>query len=175
MRNTMIVLAGLPASGKSAVAVRLNKALDSVLLDKDRVRDFFFQEQVDYSNEQNDLCVEMMYQVASYLLLKDEAPIVIIDGRSYSRKVQIERLKAVVAQVRCNLIIVECICSPASARQRLERDYGVHLAKDRDYALYSRSKAAADQIDEPRLVLDTDKLSADECALRALSYVAEFQ
>jgi len=130
----MIVLAGLPASGKSAVAVRLNKALDSVLLDKDRVRDFFFQEHVDYSNEQNDLCVEMMYQVASYLLLKDEAPIVIIDGRSYSRK-----------------------------------------AKDRDYALYSRSKAAADQIDEPRLVLDTDKLSADECALRALSYVAEFQ
>jgi len=147
VRNTMIVLAGLPASGKSAVAVRLNKALDSVLLDKDRVRDFFFQEHVDYSNEQNDLCVEMMYQVASYLLLKDEAPIVIIDGRSYSRKVQIERLKAVVAQVRCNLIIVECICSPASARQRLERDYGVH----------------------------PDKLSADECALRALSYVAEFQ
>ena len=98
MNKTIIALAGLPASGKSAVAVRLHKALDSVLLDKDRVRDFLFQQYVDYSNAQNDLCVEMMYETASYLLSKDEAPVVIIDGRSYSKKSQIETLIAFVSK-----------------------------------------------------------------------------
>ena len=171
----MIALAGLPASGKSAVAGRLHKALDSVLLDKDRVREFIFQQHVDYSDSQNDLCVEMMYQAATYLLSKDEVPNVIIDGRSYSKKVQIERLKAVASQIPCRLIIVECTCSAESARQRLERDHGVHPAKDRDYALYSRSSAAAEQIEEPRLILDTDKLSVDECALQALNYVSGIQ
>lgn len=168
----MIVLAGLPASGKSAVAVRLHKALDSVLLDKDQVRESLFQNHVDYSGEQNDLCVEMMYKVASYLLSKDDAPIVIIDGRSFSRKTQIERLKAVVAKLQCKLVLIECVCSSESARQRLEQDQGVHPAKDRDYSLYSRSKAAAEPITEPRLLLDTDNLSADECARKALDYMA---
>lgn len=172
MDNTIIALAGLPASGKSAVAIRMHAALDSVLLDKDRVREFFFQQHVDYSGAQNDLCVGMMYEVAQYLLAKDDAPVVIIDGRSYSRKSQINTLKAIVANAHCRLIVIECICSAESARQRLEQDQGVHPAKDRDYALYLRSKAAAEPIEEPRLVLDTDNLSADECARQALDYVA---
>lgn len=168
----MIVLAGLPASGKSAVALRLHDALDSVLLDKDRVRDFLFQGYVDYSNKQNDLCVKMMYTTALYLLSKDSAPAVIIDGRSYSRKLQIDTLKTFVNQAHCKLILIECICSSESARQRLENDQGVHLAKDRNYAMYMRSKAAAEPITEPRLILDTDQLSIDKCTQKALDYIA---
>ena len=175
MRKAMIVLAGLPASGKSAIALRLHGALKSVLLDKDRVRDFLFQEYVDYSNAQNDLCVDTMYEVASYLLSKDEPPAVIIDGRSYSRKLQIERLKVIVAKAQCQLFLIECICSSESARQRLQQDQGVHLARDRNYAMYSKSRATAEPIEEPRLILDTDMLSADECASRALEYVAATQ
>ena len=175
MHRTIIALAGLPASGKSAIAIRLHKALDSVLLDKDRIRDDLFQQYVDYSDAQNNVCVEMMYEVAKYLLSKDEAPVVIIDGRSYSRNSQIESLKAFIADVQCNLILIECVCSSESARQRLEKDQGVHPAKDRDYALYCRSKANAEPIVEPILVLDTDHLSADECAAKALNYLAGAQ
>lgn len=173
MEKTIIALAGLPASGKSAVAIRLHKALDSVLLDKDRVRDFLFQQYVDYSKEQNDLCVELMYQSAGYLLSKENSPVVIFDGRSYSRKSQIEALKHVVSTAQCRLCLIECVCSAASAKLRLQQDQGVHPAKDRDYAMYSRSKASADPIEEPRLTLDTDNLSADECGKKALAYVAE--
>ncbi|MFK7860217.1 MAG: AAA family ATPase [Granulosicoccus sp.] len=172
MDKTIIALTGLPASGKSAVAIRLHKALDSVLLDKDRVRESMFQRYVDYSREQNDLCLDLIYQAALYLLSRERSPVVIIDGRSYSRKSQVDTLKNVVAKARCRLCLVECICSAESARQRLLQDQGVHPAKDRDYAMYLRSKASAEPIEEPRLILDTDELSADECAEKALAYMA---
>lgn len=175
MERTIIALAGLPASGKSAIALRLNKALDSVLLDKDRVRDLIFQQHVDYSHEQNDLCVRWMYQAALYLLSKDPSPVVIIDGRSYSKSAQIVALKDTVTKARCKLCLVECVCSAESAKRRLQQDQGIHPAKDRDYALYLRSRAEAEPINEPRLTLDTDSLSAEECCERVLAYLAVLQ
>ncbi len=171
MEKTVVALAGLPASGKSAVALRLHDAIDSVLLNKDSVRDFMFDRYVDYSTEQNDLCIEMMYLAASYLLSGQDSPIVIIDGRSFSRRSQIERLHAFVSEAQCTLRIVECVCSPESARERLHKDQHNHPAKDRNFAMYSKSRASADTIVEPRLTLDTDALSEDECGRRAIDYI----
>jgi len=171
MENSLIAMAGLPASGKSALAVRLHEALDGLLLDKDKVIAFLFQQHVDYTDEQNDLCMDVIYRTARYALAKDNAPVVVIDGRSYSRNYQIDALKRVATEGGCRLFIVECVCSAASARTRLEQDQGVHLAEDRNYAMYLRSREAADPITEPRLTLDTDSMNADECAARALSYL----
>lgn len=169
--TTICALAGLPASGKSAVASRLHTMVDSVLLDKDIVRAFLFNRYVDYSDAQNDVCLDIMYEVSLYLLSRPNAPLVIIDGRSYSKAHQVKSLIEVSEKAQCRLRIVECVCSAESARQRLLNDQGVHPAKDRDYELYCRSLAAAEPITEPKLKLDTDKLSADECADRALAYL----
>lgn len=171
MQKTLIAMVGLPASGKSAVALNLNKGINSVLLDKDSVRDFMFERYVDYSNEQNDLCIEIMYQVALYLLSREDSPAVIIDGRSYSKKSQIDRLNTFAKEAQCSLRIIECVCSVASARERLLKDQGTHPAKDRNYAMYSKSRASADPIVEPRLTLDTDVLSEVECGRQALEYI----
>ena len=171
MGKTVIAMAGLPASGKSAVALRLLNATDSVLLNKDSVRDFMFARFVDYSTEQNDLCIEMMYQVALYLLSKKDSPFVIIDGRSFSRRSQIERLHAFVSDAQCTLRIIECVYSIESARERLLKDQDNHPAKDRNFAMYSKSRASADTIVAPRLTLDTDVLSEAECARRAIDYI----
>lgn len=167
----MIAMAGLPASGKSALGLQLQRALDAVLLDKDKVRDFLFAEYVDYSNGQNDLCLSVIYDVAHYLLQGAEPPIVILDGRTYSKRYQVEAVKAAADRSGCTLIIIECFCSEESARQRLESDQGVHLAKDRDFQMYLRSKAAADAIEEPKLTIDTDRYSLQQCLEQALSYV----
>ena len=169
----LLAFAGLPASGKSAVASRLHQALDSVLLDKDQVREFFFQQHVDYTDVQNDLCIDLMYQAAEYLMSSPQPPLVIIDGRSYSKRVQIDALKSTALRSRCRLCIVECICSADTAKTRLAQDQGIHPARDRDYAMYMRSKAAAEPILEPRLTLDTDRWTADECCQQTLNYLAK--
>lgn len=163
-------MAGLPASGKSALAVALQLKLNAVLLDKDTVRNFLFAERVDYSNRQNDLCINIIYDVADYLLTSVSPPVVILDGRTYSRRYQINALTAVAKRTQSRLCIIECVCSETTARERLEKDQGVHLAKDRNFQMYLKSKSAAEAINEPKLVLDTDERSVEDCLQQALRF-----
>jgi predicted kinase len=164
-------MAGLPASGKSAIAQRLANQLHAVLLDKDQVRAFLFKDNVDYEREQDDLCVNVMYNVARYHLSKRPATPVILDGRSYSRHYQVEAVKDTAMRANVALFFIECTCAPGTARLRLESDQGLHLAKNRDYEMYERSRTAADVIDEPKITLDTDNNSESECLQMALSYL----
>lgn len=164
-------MAGLPASGKSALARRLVDQLDAVWLDKDQVRDFLFKEAVDYEREQDDLCVDVMYKVASYhLSVRPDKP-VILDGRSYSRQYQVDAVKQTATSANVALYIIECVCSPEVARIRLESDKNIHLAKNRSFAMYQKSRATADVITEPKLVLNTEKHSVTECVRLALTYL----
>lgn len=173
MSKTLIVFAGLPASGKTAIAKMLQQAINALMLDKDLVRDLMFRGFVDYSDQQNDLCVDLMYQVAEYALLQENPPFIILDGRSYSRRKQIEALKCLVARTDCCLCLVECICSEETARNRLALDKDVHIAADRDFSMYLRSKASADPINEPRLTLDTDHCTPAQGCQRVIDYLSE--
>lgn len=166
----LIVMAGLPASGKSAIAGPLSDALPAVLLDKDSLRVSMFQDKVDYSREQNDLVVNISYDIASYLIGKHANEIVLLDGRTYSRRYQVEAVKAAAAGAGTELRIIECVCSEASAITRLQQDHS-HPALDRDVDMYLRSRAQADPIEEPKLVIDTDKLSPTVALTRALVWL----
>ncbi len=167
----IIAMAGLPASGKSTIAQKLAEHLSAVLIDKDQVRDFLFKDSVDYVREQDDLCVNVMYQVAGYhLSVRPNTPIV-LDGRSYSRQYQIDAVKQTASRANVALHIIECVCTPEAARLRLESDKAFHLAKNRNFAMYQKSYASADVITEPKLVLDTENKSVEECVRLALSYL----
>jgi len=164
-------MAGLPASGKSAVAQKLAVYLSAALLDKDQVRDFLFKEAVDYTREQDDLCVDVMYKVAIYhLSVRPNTP-VILDGRSYSRQYQVDAVKQTASTANVALNFIECICTPELARLRLKSDEGVHLAGNRNYTMYQESRATADMITEPKLVLDTENNNVAECVRLALTYL----
>lgn len=164
-------MAGLPASGKSTIGRKLADHLNAVLLDKDEVRSFLFKDYVDYEREQDDLCVDVIYDVASYHLSKRPGTAVILDGRSYSRLYQVNAVKNAAKQAGVPLHIIECVCCADTARIRLETDQGHHLAKNRNYSMYEGARAAAQPIDEPRLTLHTDKNSEHECVELALSYI----
>jgi predicted kinase len=167
----LIAFAGLQATGKSTLAKKLQQTLSAILLDKDSLRDCLFAEYVDYSATQNDLCVNIIYQLSSYHLQKNPESKLILDGRTYSKSYQIEALKQTAAQLNTPLRIIECICSEESSKKRLEQDARKHLAKDRDFALYQKIKAAADPINEPKLLINTDLLSSDESIAKILAYL----
>ena len=166
-------MAGLPASGKSALSARLKKALKAVLLDKDHVRASLFAEYVDYSRAQDDLCVDIMYDLTAYHLEQRPTTPIILDGRTYSRRYQIDALKRAAARSKTTIHIIECVCSEETALTRLEQDKDKHVAQDRDAQLYRKSRAAADPITEERLVLDTDAYSVGQCEQAALAYLRE--
>lgn len=164
-------MAGLPASGKSSVARAMKSRLNAVILDKDNVRNFLFSDYVDYARKQDDLCVNVMYEVAQYHFSRRPGCVIILDGRTYSRKYQVDAASMAADQAKVGLRIIECVCSEESARARLEADKEHHPAKDRNFELYQRSRAGQESIQLTKCVIDTDMHSESEGAALAVRYL----
>ncbi|GAC1388471.1 MAG: AAA family ATPase [Ktedonobacteraceae bacterium] len=171
----LIAMAGLPGTGKSTLAHHLADALGAIVLDKDVIRAALFPPAwVEYTTEQDDFCMSIMFQIGAYMLHKDPHQPVILDGRTFSRHYQVMALKRFIEELQIPLRIIECVCSEETARQRLEEAASgkeKHLAENRDYALYLEIRARFEPINEPKLVVNTDEDFA-HCLDMCLSYTS---
>jgi adenylylsulfate kinase len=171
----VVIMAGLPATGKSTVARLLAQRLPGAVLDKDVIRAALFAPgHVEYSPVQDDFCQEVMLQTAEYLLVKNLALHVLLDGRTFSRRYQRERVIEFCAQLGTRWAILECVCSEQTALERLEKAARerVHPAMNRTPDLYHRIRKAWEPIDCCKLVIDTET-SLESCAERAIQYLAQ--
>jgi predicted kinase len=167
----LIALMGLPGSGKSALARRIAPILPAVILDKDVVRAALFTpKDIEYRVEQDNFIVNIMLQAAAYLMTKGRN--VILDGRPFSRRYQVEMVVDFCREGAFPLKVIECTCSDESIRQRIETAAasGTHLARNRSFAMYLEMKARADPITIPRLVVDTDQ-PIEKCLKDCLDYL----
>lgn len=167
-------MAGLPGTGKSTLAARLAEALGGVVLSKDVVRAALFPPAVlDYSPAQDEIAMSAVYSAAGYVLARQPARPVFLDGRTFSKPGQFDAPAALAARYAVPLKVVECVCADEIARARLAADHaaGRHPAGNRTPDLYTLSKAAAVPLTVERLTLDTGSLSPDECASRAIAYL----
>jgi len=169
----LIAMAGLPGTGKSTLARRLAAELGATILDKDSVRAALFDARdIEYSTAQDDFVLSIMLRVAAYLLDRDPARPIILDGRPFARRYQRDDLDRFARAHGAPLRIIACVCSDDTARRRLDHDAssGRHAAGNRDYALYLSIKAGFEPIVEPHIVADTDD-DLETCLALCLSYV----
>ena len=174
----VIALAGLPGTGKSTLARALAPVLGAPILDKDAVRaELFAAHEIDYGSEQDEACMRAIHERVVELA-GHEPPAgpahVILDGRTYSRREQVQALQALAARIAAPLLLVECTCSKTLALERLARDAagGGHPAGNRGPALYRRLRASADPLPEPRLVIDTGRMPLAEQVVRVRAALA---
>jgi predicted kinase len=174
----LIALAGLPGTGKSTIAAELSRRLDAVVLNKDLIREALFpKEAIDFSRDQDDLCMKVLFLIAGHILGSGARHTIIIDGRTFSRSFQIQDLLSRAAALHAKPIIIECVCDDTVARERIERDrrQSTHPAANRTVRLYRELREKAEPITVEHLVIDTGKEPLEKCVERCMEYLEEEQ
>jgi hypothetical protein len=147
----IIIICGLPGTGKTFLARKLSKKINAVLLSTDKIRKEIIQKPK-YTLWERVLVYNVLFLIAKYLL--SAGTNCILDGtfnRKRSRDEAIEKLDS----EKNDIYIIECICPEDIIFSRLQsrkRDYS-----DADLSVYLKMKNFYEKVSEKHLTIDTSK------------------
>jgi predicted kinase len=166
---TLIVLSGLPASGKSVLAESLSRALSVPIFSIDPIEAAMWR--AGLAKTQTGIAAYEVAQALAdeHLRLRHS---VIVDAVN---PVEAPRAawRNLAAKHRVSLKIIECVCADETAlRQRIEaRVRNVGSTPEITWARLLQRRAEYEAWTDPRLVLDTSRTSPAQLLAQALNYV----
>lgn len=158
----LILMVGLPGTGKSTLSRALVERFGGFVIDKDVIRPALFgPTQIEYTVEQDDFCQDVMLETAAYLLKRKPELRVFLDGRPFSREYQRASVRSAAERIGASLAVIECVAHEETALSRIRADLksGSHLAANRTEDLYFEKKRDLERepLQGPRLSISSDQ------------------
>jgi len=152
----LIVVSGLPGTGKSYLCRKLAERIDLVILESDSLRRQLFSAP-SYSKEESTELFRACHGLVEELLKKGIN--VALDATNLEEHNR-ERLYHIADQSGAKLVMVRMEAPPEVVRQRLERrvmreDQSDH--SDADWNVYSKMKSTVDKIGRNHFAVDSSK------------------
>jgi len=150
----LILVCGLPGSGKSYLSERLAEQLAAVIIESDCVRKALFP-QPTYSAQESALVHRTCQEVMRWLLSKGVR--VIFDATNIV-EFQRELLYSLAERSDAHLLIVRTVAPEEVIRERLtQRKAGADSTSDADWSVYRRMARREQRIRRPHLRIDTSQ------------------
>lgn len=163
-KKMIIIVFGLPGTGKSFFARRLATAVDAAYYNTDLVREQM-QKKGKYSVDDK----EKVYDALAHLVKESikTHQYVIADG-TFSKNKYRQPLNKVAKEQNTDLCWIRTQADDATIRARVSKQ---REHSEADYAVYQKVKAEFEKADFPHLQLDSGKLTVEEMLQRATYYI----
>jgi predicted kinase len=150
----LILMSGLPGSGKSYLSERVSAELSAVVIESDRLRKALFPKPT-YSAQESTLVHRACQHTMRWLLCKGVR--VIFDATNLV-EFQREILYHLAERSGARLLIVRVVAPEEVIRERLaRRDADVYSTSDADWSIYRRMSKREQTICRPHLCIDTSE------------------
>lgn len=155
-RPILVMVSGLPGTGKSYFCRALAQRLPSVIVETDVLRKLLFSSPC-HTQAENRRLFNACHRLVEELLQKGIR--VILDATNLSEGHR-EQLYHIAEKMEAKLIIVRVEATPEAVRQRLEErrqkaNGGDH--SDADWSVYQRMKGSVEAISRPHFAVDTTR------------------
>jgi len=155
-KPALIVVSGLPGTGKTYFCRQLTQRLPSVILESDVLRKTLFPSP-DYSSPESSRLFQAIHLLIERLL-KRGTPLV-LDATNLSERYR-EHLYSIAYRLDVRLILVRVEAPPEVVRERLKaRQEGVNRVNksDADWAVYQKMKSSVQKIRRNHFAVDTSR------------------
>jgi predicted kinase len=147
----LIMICGLPATGKTTLAKALSEKLGAVHVSSDTVRMSMLEER-EYTKEEKRMVYRAMFEKAEKNL--KEGKNVVLDATFYKKELR-ENAEAVAEKAKTGFFIVECVTHEELLKERIFKRKKEETESEADFEVYRKVKVQFEPIEEEHLAVDT--------------------
>jgi predicted kinase len=145
----LIVITGLPGTGKTTIAEELAKEIDAIVFSTDKIRKKIFQKPV-YNEEDKKIVYNQLFLETNKYLAKGKN--VILDGTFYTKSLR-QRAKEVGKSLSNNVYFIYCETPEEILKKRIENRKDKY--SDADYGVYLKMKKIFEEFEDDFIKIDT--------------------
>lgn len=161
----VIVVFGLPGSGKSFLATKLAERMEANYVSSDQLRFAMLRERTYTESEKESVYEEMLNKTKEYLLKQKD---IVLDATFYSERLR-KKFQDAVSPLS-KVFFVEVQASDFLIRKRVDKK---RPDSEADYSVYEKVKAQWEPFIEDHLVVESKENNIEDMLQQVFRYVDE--